>query len=298
MANGIPVRQNEQHSLDLLAAQWKLYGRAKWAAGLQVGLVVVLPAALLVAVNAVSSLKPVAAAVSLAIAVLDAAMLDRWKLRLQRRAATVQELFDCKVMELEWPSVKGRRPDREDVAGLSAGADFGPFRNWYPPAVGDLPLHAARVVCQRSNCRWDSKLRRFFRTLVLGFAIALLLLALAVAVLQDLLFEDFILRWLAPIVPIALWAFREAFRQTEAADRAERLKEFGDDLWARTMAGAESSESISWTSRRLQDELFEHRQRSPLVFDWFYWKLRPSFETQMHSAAEAMVEDAKASGLI
>lgn len=298
MANGIPVRQNEQHSLDLLAAQWKLYGRAKWAAGLQLGLVVVLPAALLVAVNAVSSLKPVAAAVSLAIAVLDAAMLDRWKLRLQRRAATVQELFDCKVMELEWPCVKGRRPDREDVEGLSAGADFGPFRNWYPPAVEDLPLHAARVVCQRSNLRWDSKLRRFFRTLVLGFAIALLLLALAVAVLHNLLFADFILRWMAPIVPIALWAFREAFRQTEAADRADRLKEFSDDLWARTMAGAESAESISSTSRRLQDELFEHRQRSPLVFDWFYWKLRPSFETQMHSAAEAMVADAKASGVI
>jgi hypothetical protein len=164
--------------------------------------------------------------------------------------------------------------------------------------VKDLPLHAARVVCQRSNCRWDSKLRRFFRTLVLAFATALLLLAIAVAVLWNLPFEDFILRWMAPTVPIALWAFREAFRQTEAADRADRLKEFSDDVWTTTMAGAESPGSISSTSRRLQDELFEHRQRSPLVFDWFYWRLRPSFESQMHGAADAMVAEAKARGIL
>jgi hypothetical protein len=297
MANSISTAQNAQHSLELLAAQWTLYRRAKYAATLQVGLVVALPAALLVAVNVFPSLKPVTAAISLAMAIVDVAVLERLKSRLQRRAATVQALFDCTVIELGWPRIKGQRPDREDLHALAAGVDFGPFRDWYPPAVRELPLHAARVVCQRSNCRWDSTLRRSFRTLVVSFAAGLIGLAVSVGVVRNLPFEDFVLFWMAPILPIALWGFREGFRQAEAADRVDRLKDFSDDLWAKTIAGVESAESISAASGQLQDELFEHRQRSPLVFDWFYWLLRPKFESQMHQAGQAMVEEARARGM-
>ena len=32
--------------------------------------------------------------------------------------------------------------------------------NWYPKEVDRLPLGIARIVCQRSNMRWDSELRK------------------------------------------------------------------------------------------------------------------------------------------
>jgi hypothetical protein len=298
MANDITARQNESHSLQLLAAQQKLYGRAKYAAALQVILVVILPAALLVIENIAPPLKLIAASVALGMAVLDVALLDRWKSSFQQRAAAIQELFDCRVLNLQWPGLKARRPDREDIEGLATGVDVGPLRDWYPPAIDGLPLHAGRVVCQRSNCRWDSKLRRQFRTLVIAFAVVVLLIAIVVAIVRNLRFEEFILFWMAPILPIALWGFREGYSQNEAADRADRLKEFSDDLWERTVNQAEPVDAIAASSRRFQDELFEHRQRSPVVFDWFYRMFRSRFESQMHHPADAMLEEAKARGLI
>src|SRR5213079_2941142 len=111
------------------------------------------------------------------VAVLDVALLDRWKRSFQQRAAAIQELFDCRVLDLEWPTLKTPKPDAEDVKGLATGRDVSKLRGWYPASVAPLSMHAARVVCQRSNCRWDSKLRRYFRAMVVGLAIFLLVAA-------------------------------------------------------------------------------------------------------------------------
>jgi hypothetical protein len=31
------------------------------------------------------------------------------------------------------------------------------LKDWYPVSVGQLPIHEARLICQRSNIWWDAK---------------------------------------------------------------------------------------------------------------------------------------------
>src|SRR4029077_11782372 len=163
MANNIPQRQNEGQSLQLLAAQRRLYSWAKVALAFQVTLVVVVPGTLLVVEHFEETFKLWAALAGLVISILDVLLLDPVKAALRHKAAATQELFDCYVLELHWPNLKGVKPDREDVHGASAGYKTDGLKNWYPTDVGTLPPYVGRIICQRSNCGWDSKLRRFYR---------------------------------------------------------------------------------------------------------------------------------------
>jgi hypothetical protein len=293
MANAIPQRQNEMQSIQLLAAERRLYGWTKYLTAAQVSLVVLLPAALIVAESFNPALKLAAAAVGLTVAVLDVAVFDRLKGWMQERAAAVQELFDCRVLDLPWPRLKSAPPDWEDVDGLATGQDVSTLRDWYPVSVGSLPMHAARVTCQRSNCRWDSKLRSYFRAGLIGFALLLLGAAILAALIRNLTFSDFVLALMAPVLPIALWAFREADRHAEAAARADRLKAFGDELWEEVLQQSITLHVARSEARRFQDEVYEHRRQSPVVFDWFYRLLRSRFEMQMQHSAEEMIAQAE-----
>ena len=52
-------------------------------------------------------------------------------------------------------------------------------------------------------------------------------------------------------------------------------------------------------SRGLQDEIFENRKRSPLVFDAIYKRLQRNFEVQMnHGVAELVAEAREKLGLV
>lgn len=51
-------------------------------------------------------------------------------------------------------------------------------------------------------------------------------------------------------------------------------------------------------SRKLQDELFEHRKRSPLIFDFIFKRLRPGKEAQMNYGVDDLVRQARDRGVI
>jgi hypothetical protein len=296
MANTIPTLQNDEISLRALAAQRRRYGWAKLVTFTQIVLVVLLPAALVVAERKWPNLKITAAVFGLVVALLDAAFLSRLKSSLQSSAATLQEYFDCHVLQLPWPTIKAQRPDVEDLEKSPGPAERPHLLNWYPPAIATLPLHAARVVCQRSNCRWDAQLRRYFRRMLTIGTVGLIAIPLLVATYRNWHFQDVVLALLVPIMPILLWAMREIHDQFEAAERADRLKAFGDNLWTGVLAGISPDEATT-QSRSFQEELFEHRRHSPVLFDWIYWLFRSQSESRMAYSAESMVREAQEKGL-
>jgi predicted pore-forming effector associated with SMODS systems len=298
MANNIAQRQNEDQSLQLLSAQRRLYSWAKIALAIQVIVVVVIPGVLVVVEHFEESLKLWAALAGLVISILDVLLLDPVKAALRHKAAATQELFDCHVLELDWPSLKAEKPDREDVHGVSAGYDEADgLRDWYPTEVGTLPLYVARIICQRSNCWWDSKLRRFYRNVLYVLAGIGLVTAFVAASAWNLTLGDFVLSVMAPILPLVLWAIREAKQQSEAAERAARLKSFGDNLWGGVLQGNLAADKADAQSRAFQDEIYEHRRDSPMIFDWFYALFKDRFESQMTQGAADMIREAHEKGL-
>jgi SMODS-associating 4TM effector domain len=295
MAKNISHRENEARSLQLLAAQRQLYSWAKFVLALQVCLVVIVPAILLVIEHFEEGFKSWAALGGLTISILDVVLLEPGKPYFQRKAAGIQELFDCYVLELEWPSLKSKKPDPEDLHGAAKGYSTDKLKDWYPRIVSGIPLFAGRIVCQRSNCSWDSKLRRYYRTGLFALSAIVSIVVIGIGLAWHLTLTDFVLT-LAPLVPIILWSVREAKQQSEAATRVDQLKSFGNDLWGRVLHKQITETEATNQSRIFQDEIYEHRQRNPMIFDWFYWLFKNKFEEQMTQSAEDMVIEAHENG--
>ena len=118
--NEIPKAQVEAIQLDRLAAQRSLYLKAKQIQGWQLVLSVPCVIVWSFVVLAFPALRSYAALWGIVVTLLDSVALDRWQKNLKERAARVQELFDCDVLELTWPELKGQRPDAELIAEESS----------------------------------------------------------------------------------------------------------------------------------------------------------------------------------
>ena len=114
MREEICRRQNSDWSLDRLAAQRFLYGKAKLVEGLRLGLIVVVGALLLVGlVVTAESFSEWATMAVVLLWFIDQIALVPWAARKREEAAAVQEDFDCCVLDIAWPAQWGWRGRRE-----------------------------------------------------------------------------------------------------------------------------------------------------------------------------------------
>jgi hypothetical protein len=294
----IGVEQNTDKQLLRLAAQRQLYATAKRVFGWQLlvgGPIAVGTALLGIALPAV---KGYVALWGMVVAAADLFWLTPWQRRLREQAARIQEAFDCDVLRLEWNGLKaGAPPDPElvreqaDKYAPHAGS-MPPLRDWYAKEVDTVPLHIGRIACQRSSCWWDSNQRRRYAALVIGGVAAVVVAVWGVALLSPMTIEDFVLKVAAPLAPAMLLGVRQYREQTEAASRGDRLKTHAEQLWRDALAGGNEPD-ITRRSRGLQDEIFDNRRSSPLVFDAIYRRLQGGYEVQMNHGVGDLVADAR-----
>jgi hypothetical protein len=296
--NNIAKLENEPRQLQRLAAQRQLYSSAKRIFGVQLLLGAPIAIASSLAVVAMPDLRGTAAVWGALVSFFDVLWLTPWQKRLRERGARIQEAFDCDVLQLPWNDIKtGKPPDPELVKEQAdkyekAQAGLPPLTNWYAPVVSELPLEIGRVICQRANCWWDSNQRRRYATWVIASVIIVTLLMVGLGFVGGLTVEKLFLAILLPLSPALLLGVRQFAEQTEAANRLDKLKDHAESLWSDSCDGAARARLTS-RSRALQDEIFENRKRSPLVFDWIFRKLRNDYDAQMNHAAEELAVEAK-----
>ncbi|MEI6051406.1 MAG: S-4TM family putative pore-forming effector [Opitutaceae bacterium] len=296
--NSIPTEQNTARQLQRLAAQRQLYGTAKTLFGWQVFVSGPVAVALAFCVIVLPEFKAYAALWGILVSLSDVFWLTPWQKRLRNKAARVQELFDCDVLVLPWDELKAsKRPEPELVKEQADkysrwAASMPPLMNWYGPEVGCLPLHVARLACQRSNCWWDAKQRRRYAVLVIVGVSAVFLAVLFLAMGNGFTIEDFVLKVAAPLSPALLLGIRQFAEQMEAASRLDTLKEHAERLWNDALVGKQEAE-ITMKARGLQNEILENRKRSPLVFDSIFKRLRRDYEIQMNHGVAEFVAEAK-----
>ena len=283
----ISTIQNLRSNIQRLAAQRYLYSWAKRLSAIQAWLAVVTPAAALWA-----EAQPWAALAGILVPLLDIGWLDPWQGRCREAAANMQEDFDCNVLSLPWNEVlAGRRPAAEEIyeAAKKARLPEAPLDNWYPTIIDSLPLHQSRVICQRTNWWWDSKLRCRYKIKILIALNLIFVVALFLGLLTEMPLQKFVLAVAAPLSPTFLWGIREAWRQKEAAAALDRLKDLGDSLWEEVVQGEVMEPEATSRSRELQNAILLCRRTNPFVFDWIYWRSRRDYEEQMNVGAENMV---------
>jgi len=300
VSNGIPVRQNEEAALKLMRARQWTYKRATKLMVLQIVLTVMVPVAAAVATIWFPALRPHVAAVALLTLVADTAFLDgqyKWLIKL---AAKLGEKFDCLVLDLPWNDfVAGDQPEAEDIRSASRqwskhSTDNG-LRDWYPIAAGEMPMALARIVCQRTNLRYDSQLRRSFGTVILAGVAIIVVGLFVIGLLQDLNLTAWVLL-LAPATPLLSWAGREYYRQRDTADQLEEMMKKARSVWNRALAGTCDEMSCSREARELQNAIYLRRSTSPLVMPHLYKIKRLGLEDEMNEAANDFLEEYRAFG--
>lgn len=295
--NQIPQRQNEPKQLQRLAAQRQLYSDAKSVFTAQIILAAPLAIVWALFVAANPAFKSVAAFWGIGVALIDFLWLTPRQKRLRENAAKIQEVFDCDVLDLPANDLKaGKKPDPEfirEYADRFAGTvpTYETFRNWYPPGVGTVDLDIARIICQRANCWWDAKQRRTYAGWIIAAVTVALIATVLIGVLGRFTVDQFLLAVIVPLFPTLILGARQYAEQMEAANRLDRLKEHAERLWESIFAHPKDCELVV-KSRTLQDEIFENRKRSPLVFDWIFKRLRNDYEAQMNHGAEELVAEA------
>ena len=295
----ISTTQNQPQNIQRLAAQRYLYSRAKRLLTIQVLLAGTTPLAGSIAIALCAGAQSWVVLMGILATLLDRFYLDPGQCRFREMAATIQEDFDCIVLSLSWNKVlAGRRPAAEDIYEAAQKDKQVPealLENWYPTIIGSLPLHLARLICQRTNCWWGSKLRCQYRTYIVIALVFISLFVVTLGFLTGMNLQKLVLAVLAPLLPALLWGICEARRQKQAATALDGLKDCAECFWQDVVQGKLTEPETTTRSRELQNAILLHRRTNPFVLDWVYRKLRRNYEDQMRVGAEQMVAQIKTS---
>jgi len=289
----IPEKQNSEQNLQLLAAASDVYSRAKLLMAIQFALTV--PAAL--ASSIIMAFQPSTKLwltfFSVTVALADAIFLSRSQSRLRKRGATIQQMFDCGLFALPWRLLRCGPPvDSEDILAhaksvLRNAKVRAKLLDWYPAAVKGLPLHLARLVCQRASLWWDLRQRDRVRGALTLLLSVLATVVFLIALVRRNTVEQMILTVYVPLAPAILWIIREILAQRDAIQSDEKGLAFVESLWNQALDRAATGDDLLHGSTLAQDALFDARSRSPMVFNWVYRLLRNRQQEQMeHRAAE------------
>jgi hypothetical protein len=289
-------RQELPENIELLAAQKNIYSRAKNIIGVQMLLSV--PVALCAAITTIvkPELNGYIAFWGILIVLFELFVFTPWVKKLQDNAARIQELFDTKVLGLDWNEISvGKRPEpeliheeankhgivEEEITGL---------RNWYPLIIDGIPEVFGIIICQRSNVWWDARMRRKYT-----LAIRVILVSIAMGLIGYGLYEkkdifEFLAFIVAPLAATYVFGYRQMTEHGEAADRLDILKSFSGKIWSDALAGKDVA-TLMLESRALQDQIFEHRKKNPPIFDFLFRWFRDGNEELMNKGAKTLVDE-------
>lgn len=292
----IVQRQETPESIELLAAQRNVHSRAKNIIGLQMMLSV--PVALCAAITTIvkPELKGYVALWGILVVVFDLFVFTPWVKKLRDNAARIQELFDSKVLGLDWNEISvGKKPEPELIYeearkhGMEDRKIAG-LRSWYPVVIDKVPEVCGVIICQRSNVWWDARMRRKY-----ALSIRVILVSIALGLIGYGLYEkkdmfEFLAYIVAPLASTYVFGYRQMMELGDAADRLDKLKELSEKIWSDAVAGKDAA-ALKLKCRTLQDQIFDHRKKNPPIFDFLFRWFRDGNEVLMNKGAETLVSE-------
>ncbi|NET35908.1 MAG: hypothetical protein F6K19_28420 [Cyanothece sp. SIO1E1] len=290
MGGEIVERQNLEENLRLLAAQRQLYDKAKIVFFWQIFLTTIMITILSVA-NLFSNIEWLLASYSVLITLIDLMILKELIQKSKVAAATIQEEFDVKVLDIDWngliPKVLPERVFRFSEKYKKKEPDYKNLQNWYSPKLKELDTAVSKIICQRSNCVYDFSLRESFTRLLMGFMILAIILVITFALIKGLTIDNFFQLLVLPILPMITFSVQKYQDNRASISALTDLKDSSEEVWKKVLTN--KSVDIEKSSRLIQDRIFANRKKSPLIFNWFYNRARSKLESEMHFSVEQLV---------
>jgi hypothetical protein len=293
--NDIPVLQNSSGLVRLLRARSQVYDEATRLLLVQVGLTVCIPSIAAVFGFLYPAVRPSIALLAILITIGDVMFVDRALRRRLKIAARISEQFDCELLDMPWSNLAaGSAVDPETVerAARAWRKGDGRLQNWYPASVGRAPMQLARVICQRTNLRYDVELRRLYGMALVVIAWIIAASLVAIGWLIELPFTDFVATAITPAAPVLIWALRDRFRQRDAAEALQAIKGEAEALFEDIRVGRCDPHACAARSRQFQDAIFARRASNPLLLPFVYRFVRPRMEAEMEGGVADLLRRA------
>lgn len=305
IGQSIVARENQPRNIERLAAQKEMYFQAKrlflWQFIITVFITVVLTfvGLALPYFGSTFDWNWVRGGYGVIVAVLDLFLMSHFINQLRQKAASVQELFDCDVLDLEWnKECVGEKPLPEDIKKyadkhLRRVKNYNKLQTWYAATISEVDGIAAKVICQRSNFSYDSAIRRSFLYGVVGISIAIIIICLFIGLILNVGTRTLVTAAALPVLPVLSFLGKLAREHLTSMKNLDGLKSSVTSLWTEVLSG--TATNVETRLRRIQDKIYSNRKSSPLIPEWFYdWK-RPGLEHQMYYGVDELVDQYKKS---
>lgn len=192
---------------------------------------------------------------------------------LRRKAASIQEMYDCRVLGIRRNDLKVDEISRDDI---SRAAAF--FRNcpekarrrfgeegWYVTKVYDAPQAVMALLCHGKNLGWDKSLREvlqvFYLSAFIVSPVAMLVYGITMkSGLNEILF------YVVFTLPVIRYFLLQFLNNHSSMKRSEKLKKYVEkELSGIRVSGRAEEEQLGYTLRNIQDEIFAYRASCPPV---------------------------------
>jgi hypothetical protein len=296
IGNTLSRTLNSDECRQYLAATCYFTSRVKRLAEQRLLLTVLIPVTLSILAIFIEPTRVWAALYGIVISVVDVSLIERklqeWKID----SAKIQECFDCNILNIAWNEIKvGSRPEREKISKASERYRQqcdDELKDWFPPILGVLPQHLARIVCLRESTWWPTEVRRLYLSWLQGIFIALSISAVVVGVATRVSMDALILAVLAPVSPTMLWFVREIRKQKETTAKLEGLLGKIENIWNKALGGELTEEQLAEKARQFQDETYDFRCSYQPINSFIYRRLRKGLPKRMQVTVEEMVREA------
>ena len=215
MSNGIQIRQNEENSISMLAAQKQLYNEAKYIENIVLIFSVILPflcACIQAFVKNNTMLNTIGYVLSF-VSMLVGMSFGSYIKKKRKLAAFIQQKFDTYIYQMQWSkSLFGKNKNVNDVIAeksikyLRKQGARETLINWYPQLVDSFPIKKGILICQRENFKWDVGLRKRYKLVSTILIMVLSIIILGMGIIQDEKIS-ILFRRMAFILPLYQWLY-------------------------------------------------------------------------------------------
>lgn len=284
--NDIKTKQDLPENFRLLKAQRVIYAQAKRIYRLQL----IITAIVVVILNFVKLLAkdvtnidvtPYIALISVAIILFDLLFLSNYLSRFKTNGAKVQELFDCRIYDMQWNETNsGDKPESwiiEEAATKYVHNSKAPLNNWYHIDLDGLNKEQAILRCQDTNLEYDRKLRYHFQNDCTILCLVIVVGSFIVATFMDASIKGYLVNFITPTLPLIVILIKLILDNQKAAESLENVRKA-----ARKLKIASSILTMAQL-RQVQDKLYCSRKDSTLIPENYYQYRRSKLEQSTKS---------------
>lgn len=301
--NQILIKQDTEVQIERLAAQRHVYSFAKKLYFLQFLGSIIIPVILSGVALFVPAVSPYAALYTVIFFIADSIIFEQQIKALRAKAAKIQELFDCEILQIIKSPFKS--PDDVLLEEIHKYSDKHQKKEenrkellgWYAQScqeISSLPIFVARLICQRENLSWDAELRKLFGQSLLILSVLLIIVLILIGWFGGFEFSRVVLLFNG-LLPLFRFSVKQYIDNKETNEKYNKVLSIFQKTWEKILNSQIDEQELTIISRQIQNEIYDSRTKNPLIPDFFYWLYKKAQQKRSRVSVQRLIDEVKQS---